>query len=150
MTDHAAPLRAPLLAIAGDAALPRDLRVLAADAHDAADVEAVAARAAKVLVAVEDYESHAEAISKKMREALLTVLEDIGAPTLDIGSHLIGTSTRKSVHVDEAVLPAEFWSAPKPKPDTTLIRAAIDKGETPPGCTLGNGVPSLFIRAKRK
>lgn len=148
--DHAAALRAPLSAIMLDGDLPRALRILAADAHEAGDVEAVAARAAKALVALESYEARAEALGKQVREGLLTVLEDIGAPTLDIGTHLIGTATRKSVHVDEAQLPAAFWNTPQPKPDTTLIRASLDKGEPVPGCTLGNGTPSLFIRAKRK
>lgn len=151
MTDHAAPLRAPLEDLATDAAFPRDLRAIAADAMDAQDVEAVMARAGKAIVALEDHTSRGEHLAKQIREALLTVMVETGAPSFSTGEHTVGVSETRRVHVtDMGALPEKFVIHPPPKADTQALGDALRKGETVAGAELGNGVPSLFIRRSKR
>lgn len=151
MTDHAAPLRAPLMAIATDKALPHDLRVLAADAADAQDVEAVLLRAGRALVAAESYASEIEARGKQIRGALLTVMVETGAPSFSTGTHTIGTSETARVRVfDPALIPPEFMTPREPVANTQAIKAAIDAGKTVPGAALSNAAPSIFVRASKR
>ena len=151
MTDHAAPLRAPLLAIAEDPALPKALRVMAADAHDAAEIEAVLLRAGKALVAAESYASEIETRAKQIHETLLTVMVETGAPSFSTGSHTIGTSSTARVRItDTAAIPPAFMMERGPVPDTQAIRAAIEAGETVEGAALSNASPALFVRSSRR
>lgn len=150
MTDHAAPLRAPLLALASDADAPRAARLAAADAEGAVDLEATLARSAKALVALEAAMGAMERHAKALREALLTVLLDTGAPTLATATHTIGYSeTRRVTVTDPAALPPRFLTTPEPKPDTQAIGNALRAGEAVPGAVLGNPVPTLFVRARK-
>lgn len=151
MNDHAAHLREPLEKLMLDADMPRAVRTDAADAHAATDIEAVLFRAARALIAIEGAAIQAETHAKALRAGLLAVMEDTGAPSLDIGTHTISTSLRRSVYVtDEAALPISFMRQPPPKPDTEAIGQALRAGATVPGAELGNGVPFLSIRSKKK
>ena len=151
MTDHAASLRAPLEKLMLDADMPRAVRTEAADAHGATDIEAVLFRAARALIAIESVVAQADAHVKALRAGLVAVMEETGAPSLDIGTHTVGTSLRRSVYVtDEAALPISFMRQPPPKPDTDAIGKALRAGATVPGAELGNGVPFLSIRSKKQ
>ncbi|MBS7811178.1 siphovirus Gp157 family protein [Roseococcus pinisoli] len=150
MTDHAAPIRGPLSAIMLDADLPRALRILAADAHDAQEVEATLLRAGRALVAIESFAARPDALAKQVREALLSVMADLGAPSFSTGTHTIGYSETARVRItDPALLPERFLVPQPPKPDTAAIKAALDAGETVPGAVISNSSPSLFVRSRK-
>ena len=151
MADHVAPLRAVLDQVMQDADMPRPVRITAADAHDATDHEAVLGRAAKVIIALDDFAELAKARAKAMRDALLTVMVETGDPGFSIGSHTIGYSETARVRVtDPALIPQRFMVIPEPAPDAGAIRAALKGGETIPGATMSNAAPSLFIRARTR
>lgn len=151
MTDHAAPLRPVLLALASDPAMPLEVRKIAADAEGAEEIEAVLARSGRALVHTEAHVTHADNHGKALRRALEQVMTETGAPTFHIGTHTIGTQETRRVRItDEAAVPLSFMVQPAPKPDTQAIKNAIEKGATVAGAELTNGSPSLFVRARSK
>jgi hypothetical protein len=150
MTDHAAPLRPVLLALASDPAMPLEVRKLAADAEGAEEIEAVLARSGRALVHTEAHVTHAENHGKALRRALEQVMTETGAPTFHIVTHTIGVQEARKVRItDEAALPISFMVQPPPKPDTAAIGNALRAGAEVPGAELTNGSPSLFVRSRK-
>lgn len=138
------------MAIATDKALPNDLRVLAADAHDAVEVEAAALRTGRALIALEDLGKLVETRAKQIREALLSLMVD-GLPPFNTGTHTISFSETRRVHVtDLSALPAEYRIQPPEKADTQALGDALRRGDRIAGAELGNGVPTLTVRASRR
>ncbi|CAB4157027.1 Siphovirus Gp157 [uncultured Caudovirales phage] len=149
MKDHQ-NLRAALDPLQGAPHLPQAVRALIADAHDAVDFEAALYRAAAALVALEDAVARIEGDAKTLRAALLTAMSETGAPNISLPYHTVGTQERRSLRVtDESAIPAHLWTTPKPQPDTTAIRKALQAGAVP-GAVLSNGGATLFIRARNK
>ncbi len=150
MKDHAAPIRAILTQIASDADLPRAMRAIAADAEGAVEVEAVLARTGRALVQLEAHVTYAENKAKALREALLNLIVETGAPAFSIGTHTISTAETRRVHItDEAAIPPEFMRQPPPKPDTEVIRRKLAAGQSVPGAMLSNASPTLTIRSRK-
>jgi len=139
--------------MAADVGMPRLARTSAADAFDAADIEQVLFHAARAMIAAEGIAFSANAHALALRAALLAVMNETGAPSLDIGTHTVSTQTRRYVYVtDETLLPPEFMvqpPMPPRKPDAQAIGAALRCKKPVPGAELGNGVPSLFVRIKK-
>lgn len=52
------------------------------------------------------------------------------------------------VTVDEASIPARFWTAGAPKLDRKALAEALKGGEAVPGATLSNAAPTLSVRIK--
>lgn len=149
MTDHAAALRPLLLELATDADLPRTARLAAADAEGATDVEAVMARAGAAIVALESAAATAETQAKALREALLALMIETGAPPISTPHHTISYSETRRVRItDDAAIPPSLMRQPEPKPDTEAIGRLLRAGHTVPGAALSNGTPSLTIRAR--
>ena len=144
-------LRGALDPYLGNPQLPRAIRDLCDAAHDAEDIEATMQRTGAALVAIETHADWTAAAGKKLRAALLTCMAETGAPNIVLAYHTIGTQERRAMHINEAEIPAAFMKPPSPpSPDTEAIRKALAAGETVPGATLGNGSPTLFIRARNK
>lgn len=141
-------LRAALAPVMGAPHLPRDVRAELANAHDATDFEATLYRTASALVAMEALAKRVDAEAQSIRAALLTAMAETGAPNIALPHHTVGTQYRRALHIKEAELPAAYMRQPPPAPDTAAIRKALDAGEIIPGAMLGNGIPSLFIRAR--
>jgi uncharacterized protein (UPF0147 family) len=151
MTDHAAPIRALLTQIASDADLPRAMRAIAADAEGAVEVEAVLSRTGRALVHLEAHVTYAENKAKALREALLNLIVETGAPAFSIGTHTISTSETRRVHItDQAAIPAALMRQPPPEPDTKAIRSLLASGADVPGAVLSNASPTLTIRSRQK
>ena len=150
MRDHAAALRPILIKIAADADLPRSMRSIAADAEGAQELEAVLARAGRALVYLEAHAAYAETQAKALREALLNLIVETGAPAFSIGTHTISTMETRRVHItDEAAIPVSLMRQPPPKPDTEAIRRLLASGADVPGATLSNASPTLTIRSRK-
>lgn len=141
-------IRTALAPLMGAPHLPRDVRGDLADAHDATDFEATLYRTAAALVAMEALAERVDAEAKAVRAALLNAMAETGAPNIALPHHTVGTQERRALHITEAELPAIYMRQPPPAPDTSAIRKALAAGDTIPGATLGNGAPSLFIRAR--
>ena len=151
MTDHAARIRPALMAIASDADMPRSARLAAADAEGAQDVEAVMARTATAIVALESAAKLATDRAKDLRESLLALMVDTGAPSLATATHTIGyAETRRVVVTNPAAIPPHLMDQPPPRPDTAAIGSILRAGGDVAGAALTNGAPALFIRARNK
>lgn len=143
-------LAAVLLALAGDPEAPRAARLAAADAADKGDVVAQVAAAAHAIVQLESALDALDRRAKALREALLDLLVDSGAPSISTGTHVVGYSTTaRPVVTDKAALPARFLTPREPSPDLPAIKRALEAGEGVPGAALGNARPALFIRTRR-
>lgn len=150
MTDHAAPIRDLLAKIASNPDLPRAMRAIAADAEGATELEAVLARTGRALVHLEAHVTQAEMQAKALREGLLALIVETGAPAFSIGTHTISTMETRRVHVtDEALIPVTLMRQPAPKPDTEAIRRILTNGGEVPGAVLSNASPTLTIRSKK-
>jgi uncharacterized protein (UPF0147 family) len=150
MKDHAEGLRPLLVKLASDGDLPRNIRAVAADAEGAQELEAVLARSGRALVHLEAHAAYAETQAKALREALLNLIVETGAPAFSIGTHTISTMETRRVHItDEAAIPMALMRQPPPKPDTEAIRRLLASGADVPGATLSNAAPSLTIRSRK-
>ena len=150
MADHAAPLRAVLDQVMQDADMPRPVRITAADAHDATEIEAVLVRSGRALISLESYAATIDHIAKALRAALLEVITETGAPAFSTGSHTISTMETRRVHItDETLIPVTLMRQAAPKPDTETIGRLLRNGAEVPGCVLSNASPSLTIRSRK-
>lgn len=52
------------------------------------------------------------------------------------------------VMIDEAAIPARFWTAGAPKLDRQALAEALRSGEPVPGAHLSNAAPTLTVRTK--
>lgn len=90
-------------------------------------------------------ERRAETIRAAIEQALITVgLDTVKTPTKTLS---ITRRPGKPVIVDEAAIPAEFWTPQPPKLDRKALGKALAEQDVP-GAHLSNGSVSLTIRSK--
>lgn len=86
----------------------------------------------------------------RARAGLLNFMQEIGVRSLPLPEATLSIAAgRTSVagEPDASSLPDELVRI-KREPDKTAIKAALERGETVPGCTLSNSPPTLTIRIK--
>ena len=97
------------------------------------DVEGISAEIKRLTAIKKAKENLSKRIKKSVVEAMRAVgLDKIETPTMKISY----TETEETIIDDEAMIPAEYMIAQKPKPDKTAIKAAIKRGEAIGGARL--------------
>lgn len=129
---------------AGDAMEMLD-RVLRASVHASDMSDAAQARAEEIAARYNRYKKRAEAL-RGVAFAVMDALELRRRELPDLTASI--AAGRPSVMVtDEDALPEAFVKTER-KADKTLIGAALKAGNTVPGATLSNSLPTLQVRTK--
>lgn len=140
-------------ALATTLATAADLReAIAAVARSARADEIMAKRIGEDIAALQARKSRLEVRADRKREIAAATMIEAGAGFDRIEMHDITASLRAGdrelIVTDEDVIPAEFFSTPKPKIKRAELKAALKAGADVLGATLSNGPTLLVISAK--
>ena len=120
----------------------------AATIRSALEDEAFAEGLGNLIAQMQARKQRLEARSKAKRELVeraMILADQYKLPFPDMTLSLVRRPAFVQV-TDKDLVPAEFFSTPKPEIRTSKIKAALDKGQDVPGAHLSNGGIGLTIR----
>ena len=154
MADHAVAIRDALRAVANelvsDTRASDRIQTLAAVATTQGDILTTLQDTGRLLIEVEGAADFLEALSKRLRAAMLDAMVEAGAPGIDVGSHIIDTRNGVASAMLTGKVPPEFMRHPEPAPDMMAIAKALRAGQNVEGAVLRNPQPSLVIKGKKQ